>query len=168
MTDTPDTPASGPGTGRDGPSAPDLGESPAARGEAVISPPARSGGRPKVYISGPITGLEEAVWRDRFARAEAFGLSAGWDVVNPTKLEYCPTENCGTGSRLATGEYLHHWGCYMRYDLIALLECDAIVMLPDWTQSKGARLERKIALACNMPCAGLSEDFKYLTMWHYA
>ena len=37
------------------------------------------------------------------------------------------------------------WEEYLRYDLRMLLDCDAIVMLPGWTKSPGARLEHHVA-----------------------
>jgi hypothetical protein len=37
------------------------------------------------------------------------------------------------------------WADYMADDIKALFECDAIYMLSDWGQSKGARVEYAIA-----------------------
>ena len=39
----------------------------------------------------------------------------------------------------------------MRTDLLALLSCDAIHMLPGWRESKGATVEHAVAVACGMP-----------------
>ena len=56
---------------------------------------------------------------------------AGFTVV-------CPTEVCDeTGLT---------WQEYLRKDLIAMLaDCNAIYLLPCWFNSKGAKLERKVA-----------------------
>lgn len=43
----------------------------------------------------------------------------------------------------------------MRADLKALLECEAIVMLPGWQASQGACLEYNVALECGFSV----EDF---------
>ena len=37
------------------------------------------------------------------------------------------------------------WAEYMRTDLRALLDCEAIALLPGWEQSRGARCEVSIA-----------------------
>ena len=38
------------------------------------------------------------------------------------------------------------WADYTKEDIPLLLGCDAIYLLPDWADSKGARLEMSIAL----------------------
>ena len=40
---------------------------------------------------------------------------------------------------------LPEWYDYMAEDTRALLQCDAIIMLENWTDSKGARIEHAIA-----------------------
>ena len=37
------------------------------------------------------------------------------------------------------------WTWYMRKDIAGLMECDAIFLLKDWEESRGARLEYHIA-----------------------
>lgn len=89
----------------------------------------------KVYIAGPITGQPN--WnRTSFTAAEERLIEAGHDPVNPHKLHNGRTD-------LSHGEY-------MRTDLRALLDCDAIHMLPGWGRSKGARVEREVAWICGI------------------
>lgn len=38
------------------------------------------------------------------------------------------------------------WNKYLREDIVAMMTCHAIVLLPGWTRSKGAKLELSIAL----------------------
>jgi hypothetical protein len=83
----------------------------------------------KIYISGKISGMEDEA-KVLFDRAEKYLLSKGYEVVNPMKLEH--NENT-------------HWHHYMKTDIIALMECDAIYMLTNWTESKGAVVEFYIA-----------------------
>lgn len=83
----------------------------------------------KVYISGRITGNEN--YMQDFQRAEDFLSRKHWDVVNPTKIS--PFDKNKT------------WCDYMRDDLKALCDCNAIYMLRGWWRSKGARFERRIA-----------------------
>lgn len=43
------------------------------------------------------------------------------------------------------------WTQYLREDIVELLTCDAIALLPGWPESRGARLELSIALQLEMP-----------------
>lgn len=122
----------------------------------------------KVYISGPITGLTEEQYTENFARAEAFVISEGHDAVNPVKVQACLTEDCFkpgdiVGAQSVTksdGSYLHSWQCYMKHDLIAMFECDTILMIPGWQNSRGAQLELDIATRLEFNVAVLSEDYR--------
>lgn len=83
----------------------------------------------KVYISGPLTfgGAADPTPNIAAFNAAASKLrSLGFDVLNPV-------ENIGDENT--------PWAQWMRADLRLLLICDAIVMLPRWEESKGARLE---------------------------
>lgn len=86
--------------------------------------------RKKYYISGKISGLpyQIAVWE--FAQAERLLLRHG-QVFNPINI-----------SPLKEGKL---WKDYMIDCLSVLLECDAIYMLRNWKDSKGARIEHAIA-----------------------
>ena len=88
----------------------------------------------KVYISGPITGTDD--YMERFKVAEIFLRGQGHEVVNPA------VEN----SELPTGT---SWERYMGESLRMLCECDAIYMMRNWMMSRGARLERSVALQMN-------------------
>lgn len=85
--------------------------------------------RGKVYISGPITGID---FGNRFAfMAARCGLElCGYEVVDPSEVKLDDDAS---------------WADYMRADLKLLLDCDFIFMLEGWEDSKGARLERELA-----------------------
>lgn len=85
----------------------------------------------KIYISGQITGLEIEEAEALFSEAEKHLLACDFEVVNPMTIEHNHDKS---------------WGSYMRADLIALMDCDTIYMLNNWTKSKGAEIERKLAL----------------------
>ena len=98
----------------------------------------------KPYISGQITGLTWDEYSDNFARAEAWALENDMQPVNPLKVVACPTEDCNPEETREhpAGGYLHHWRCYMKYDLIQMLEeCDSILMLPNYMNSAGSNIE---------------------------
>jgi hypothetical protein len=84
----------------------------------------------KVYISGPVTGTDDYV--ERFAVVEGRLREYGYEVVNPA------VEN---GS-LPEGT---SWREYMGESLRLLCGCDAIFMMRNWLQSRGAKLEYTVA-----------------------
>lgn len=84
----------------------------------------------KIYISGKITGTSD--YMDRFAKAEKKLQRHGHEVVNPAK-------ECANMPNLS-------WEEYMKHDVTLLMGCDAIYMLDGWRQSRGACLERELAL----------------------
>ena len=85
----------------------------------------------KIYISGKITGIEEEA-KNLFKNAEEILTSQGFIVFNPMELvPYNPS---------------YEWSDYMKDDIKILTECDAIYMLDNWTESKGAKIERQLAI----------------------
>ncbi len=88
----------------------------------------------KIYISGPMTGLPDLNFPAFYAAAAEL-RAVGLDVVNPAEI--CP-------------DHAMAWADCMRADIVALMDCDAIVLLDGWVDSKGARLERHIAVQLGM------------------
>lgn len=123
----------------------------------------------KKYVSGKIAGLAEADYREAFARACALVMSEGDTPVNPLEVQACETEDCqpyGTSAeRLANGQYLHTWACYLKYDIIAMLDCGGIVMVPNWKTSKGANFELDVAEKCGLKVEYITPDYK--TIWSH-
>ena len=86
----------------------------------------------KIYISGPMTGKKN-MNREEFALYEQyFNECTDYVPVNPHKIEI-------------TSETVITYDTYMRHDICALMECDAIFMLKGWVFSNGARIERIVA-----------------------
>ena len=84
----------------------------------------------KIYISGKISGIEKEAER-LFSDAEAKLISEGNNPVNPMTLNH---------------QHDKSWHSYMKEDVKALCDCDAIYMLSNWTDSKGAIIEHTIAM----------------------
>jgi|LakMenEpi03Aug12_release.lakeMendotaPanAssembly.Ray.scaffolds.fasta_scaffold558115_2 hypothetical protein len=93
----------------------------------------------KIYISGKISGLTTEEALNNFERAEKYlhenqnSLDSVYvnELVNPMKLEHNHDKT---------------WVEFMKEDISALLTCDAIYLLKNWGDSRGARIERAIAL----------------------
>lgn len=85
----------------------------------------------RIYISGPMTGLPEFNFPAFNAAADALQLR-GYSVVNPAELN----------PDVTTSRYT----C-LRVDLAALVQCDALALLPGWEHSPGARREVENALS---------------------
>lgn len=89
---------------------------------------------PSIYIIGPITGHESSS-RHTFSTAATLLRVNGFFPINP---------------RAAGGVGLSR-PFYMRRDLISLLHCDGVYMLPGWTKSKGSRAEHLVSQLADIP-----------------
>jgi hypothetical protein len=83
----------------------------------------------KAYISGPMTGRPELNFPAFHAAAAAL-RAQGFDVVNPAELNTDPKAG---------------WHACMRQDIKALCDCNLLVLLPGWEDSKGAHIELNLA-----------------------
>lgn len=87
----------------------------------------------KIYIAGPVTGLEPDYVVASFALAEAEIRDSGNTPVNPKRF-IKPDEN---------------WNEAMNICINRLVKCDSIYMLKGWEESDGAMVELFIALVTN-------------------
>lgn len=76
----------------------------------------------KVYIAGKVSGLPVGETFIKFAQAEWWLRQQGHEVVNPLRL--CSSD--------------WTWERCMRVCIPELMKCDAICMLHDWGDSRGA------------------------------
>ncbi len=84
----------------------------------------------RIYISGPITGDPGACWK--FDQAAQIIADRGHEYINPARLaDVIPDAG---------------WAYYMVVDLQMLRTADAILQLPGWENSRGARAEHQTAL----------------------
>ena len=107
--------------------------------------------KPRCYIAGPIAGVPD--FRERFAAAVTTVEALGYEVVNPCDIAPADHDGeCPPGYDPGEDASGHtSSACYMRADLRALLDCDAIYMLPGWRESRGATAEHTVAVACGIP-----------------
>lgn len=80
----------------------------------------------RIYISGKITGDPD--YRLKFFGVDQQLLQKGWKTMDPATLPEGLTR-----------------AQYMRVDLNALMDCDAVFFLPDAMDSDGARIEWELA-----------------------
>ena len=101
----------------------------------------------KVYLSGPISSLPLEVARTCFDFWEQRIVIDGHEPINPMKLPH---------------QHPDVWGHYMREDIKALMDCDAILLLPGWQNSSGAKIEQFLAGVALLKIYTLSpyEDFE--------
>lgn len=112
----------------------------------------------RLYIAGPMSNLPQLNFPA--FHAEAARLRAlGYDIVNPAEI------NCGTSpAKNATLEEKRAWWLKcMKADIAQLMTCDGIALLPGWKNSKGAKIERTLAISLEMmicDAADLTEALK--------
>ena len=99
-----------------------------------------------VYLSGPMTGLPDLNYNTFNSAASALGL-LGYSVINPASF----------GTEIKGMTEPEAWRACLQADIKALVDCDAIVMLPGWPESRGATLERSIAIGLAMRVMTLIE-----------
>lgn len=86
----------------------------------------------KVYISGKISGDKK--YRAKFWAAERKLRALGYEVLNP--------------ARMIKVEQWKNYRDYLQEALLLMFQADFCYMLPDWTESDGAKAEFMFATAC--------------------
>lgn len=94
----------------------------------------------RVYLSGPITNVKN--YKGLFMFVEEL---VGWEA----EQIYNPASQIPSSSS---------WEQAMHRCLSEITNYDTVVMLPGWNVSRGARLERDVALACGMRVLELSKN----------
>ena len=110
----------------------------------------------RIYISGPMTGIEPREYRRRFREAETILRRHGYGCINPCRVWPCRFPwlyrlmNALLGKRLT-------YAVILAYDLILLMtRADGIAMLPGWQASRGAQIENYTA--SHFPLMGISRQ----------
>lgn len=89
----------------------------------------------KYYLAGPMTGMPDDNF-PAFTEAAARLREMGYVI-------YSPAED----GRVKDWD----WNAYMRRGLTTLLTCQGIIMLPNSKSSRGACLEKRIAIELDIP-----------------
>ena len=96
----------------------------------------------KIYISGKISG-QVPFARAQFKFAADAVEKAGFEAVNPFDNGLDEDDT---------------WEKHLAVDIINLMGCDAILQLPGWEASRGARLEWEVARQIDLPVATLEGE----------
>ena len=91
----------------------------------------KSNTKNRIYISGPISGLDLELAKQRFK-------NASYNAKKRYHLEPINPFIYGLQGK-------HKWLTYMIVDIWLLLHCRSIYMMDWWDKSKGARIEKAIA-----------------------
>ena len=90
----------------------------------------------KIYIAGKVTGEDRAECTAKFQKVQESIEALGFEAINPLQV---------------VGDWQTPWNKAMRMCVAKLTECDGIVLLPDWTKSKGAKIEWDISKLLELP-----------------
>lgn len=105
-----------------------------------------------IYISGPITGCDNYYEHFEEVAEHIHTLDPDCITINPAALIQASN---GVGTNETIYERILEMDCGLVSD------ADAIVMLPGWTNSKGARKELLTALEENIDIFDYSDNFEY-------
>jgi len=93
----------------------------------------------RAYLAGPMSGYPELNY-PAFHAAAARLRASGWEIVSPAEIDHGLN-----GSQDGPSQH------YLRNDIRALLDCQAVCVLKGWEQSIGARCELAIAVTLGLP-----------------
>lgn len=92
-----------------------------------------------IYVCGPMTGYPEfnyPAFRAEAGRLRTLGFYVQDPSDNPEQKD---------------------WAGYLRVALAQMMRCDAVALLPGWSESRGACLEVYVAKALGMPVVDASD-----------
>lgn len=110
----------------------------------------------KVYLAGPMSGIEHHNF-PAFDEAAAELRGRGYEVISPPELDSQKSRDAARDSHGVTDVYEfladETWGQMLARDIQIIADdgIGAVVVLPGWRRSRGARLETFVARLCDIP-----------------
>ena len=110
------------------------------------------------YLSGPMRGFPQ--WNfPAFDRNAAFLRDNGWKIISPAEVD----REIGFDETDETAVFTEaDFEVAIRRDYVALTEADAIIFMPGWEKSTGAKLESTFADALKLDRYRVDADKSYL------
>ena len=105
----------------------------------------------KCYVAGPMTGYPGFNYK-AFDDARDTLRDLGWDVISPADLDR-QNLDIDFSKMEGTEDLSMYRHVFARQDIEALLQVDAVYLLPGWQESTGAMNEARIATMLGVPCA---------------
>jgi uncharacterized protein DUF4406 len=109
------------------------------------------------YLAGPMRGIEEYNF-PAFHKATAWLRAEGWTVFSPAERDEADPSIDHTVD-VAGWNGSRGLDYFMAHDLKAVCEMDAVVLLPGWEKSQGARLETMVAVEIQHPVFEIVRSF---------
>lgn len=100
----------------------------------------------KVYVSGPMSGIADHNFPAFHDAAKAL-RAKGFDVVSPAELDEAEKGGIPDAVEVGSAEYVE----YLSRDVLHVVGVHALVMLPGWQKSRGAKFEAYIAAGLEKP-----------------
>lgn len=101
----------------------------------------------KIYIAGKVTGLPQQHVIDKFKLAAILLEELGYQPVNPIEV---------------VNDFNTPWDVAMKKCIKALVDCDAVYLLPCWKHSEGAKIEKGMAESLKIPTVNFTYSLKEL------
>lgn len=105
--------------------------------------------RKKIYIAGKVTGLPIAETTMKFGEAQKELEARGFEAINPLAV---------------VNDWHATWEEAMKKCISALVECDAVYLLPCCNNSPGAKLEISIAASLRIPAFQKVDELYQITI----
>lgn len=101
-----------------------------------------------IYIAGKVTGEPFRETAIKFEKAYNEIKGIGFDAIVPLELVQDYLNEHPEKIELPEKEL---WQLAMKLCISQMVECDAVLLLDDWTRSKGALIESQLALDLGIP-----------------
>jgi nucleoside 2-deoxyribosyltransferase len=110
-----------------------------------------------IYLAGPMRGHPLYNFPAFFKAAMAL-RKAGHYVISPAERDMAEGFNPGEPLDSPANSEIFNLGETFAWDFKAIMETDAVVLLPGWRESKGVQAELVLAMALERPIFEIQED----------